>query len=74
MTDLVDCSSDVVLGVRGLDANEEEEPGIDRAHDETVYLDGGSRHALHDDPHGWRLWQPNRVLPWLGSRPNPQNC
>jgi hypothetical protein len=29
---------------------------------------------LHDDPHGWRLWQPNRVVPWLGSRPIPQNC
>ncbi len=74
MANLVHRSSDVLHRVRGLDADEEEEPGIDRAHNETIYLDEGSRHALHHDPHGWRLWQPNRVLPWLRSRPNPQNC
>ena len=74
MANLLHSTSDVVLRVRGLDADEEEEPGIDRAHDDTIYLDGGPGHALHDDPHGWRLWQPNRVVPWLGSRPIPQNC
>jgi hypothetical protein len=29
---------------------------------------------LHHDPHGRRLWQPNRVVPWRGNRPIPQLC
>ena len=72
MANLLHCTSYVVLRVRGLDADEEEEPGIDRAHNDTSYLDGGSGHALHHDPHGWRLWQPNRVVLWRGNRPIPQ--
>ena len=74
MANLLHSTSNVVLHVQRLDTDEKKEPGIDRAHDDTTYLDGGSRHALHHDPHGRRLWQPNRVVSWLGNRPNPQNC
>jgi hypothetical protein len=29
---------------------------------------------LRHDPQGSRLWHPNRVVPWRGSRLIPQHC
>ena len=40
MADLLHSTSNVVLHVRRLDTDEKKEPGIDRAHDDTTYLDG----------------------------------